>query len=187
MSTRATATPKSATVVVGLLLAGRPRGKHWAYDIARRGQLYNATAWWVLRRMERDGWLTSKVEDRAGRPGRPRRLFRLTRLGIVQVREVCAFADGNPLFEQWMPDRLPVLPAGVIPAQVRRRVKETRDSKQDPPAPRECGACRHCERIFTLRLDETVPGHPDPTSRQRVGCPGSYLYPAKQQATQTQR
>jgi DNA-binding PadR family transcriptional regulator len=183
--------PSYPKTIICLLLAQRPHGEHWAHDITERARIKQGTVWGILRRMQDDdGWLTSRVEPkRPGHPGNPRRLYRVTAEGLAALRDVYEFAQGKDLYEQWMPTNAPTVPDGVIPQQSHPQSHpRIFDADYIPPPSlpgpeplRERGKCRECGEEYTLRLDETVPGHPRGNPRNR--CPGSWLYPAKDHAT----
>lgn len=86
--------------ILAALLQG-PSGSHYGLELGRAAGLASGTIYPILARLEREGWVTSEVEDIdpkvAGR--RPRRYYMLTQVGernarseISETRERLRFA-----------------------------------------------------------------------------------------------
>ncbi len=65
---------------VAVTLMDDPFGRHWGYDISKRGGVRSGVLYPILHRMLDEGWLVDGWEDRASirqkRP--PRRYYELT-------------------------------------------------------------------------------------------------------------
>jgi PadR family transcriptional regulator PadR len=93
MGTNERAGPRITTTTLMLLdvLLDDPTAEAYGLDVGRRAGLAPGSAHVILKRLERDGWLTSRLEEAdphdIGR--RPRRYYQLTAEGVrVATREV---------------------------------------------------------------------------------------------------
>jgi PadR family transcriptional regulator, regulatory protein PadR len=88
-------------------LLGDPTREWYGLELMEEANLASGTAYPLLHRLQRDGWLTSTREDVDPRQqGRPRRrLYRLTALGETAAREVVAERADRRLPPQGLPAR----------------------------------------------------------------------------------
>jgi PadR family transcriptional regulator PadR len=76
-----------ALIQVALALMNDPCGRHWGYDLSRRGGVRSGVLYPILHRMLDEGWLTDGWENQAQitdkRPAR--RYYELTNEGRIEL------------------------------------------------------------------------------------------------------
>ncbi|MER6471517.1 hypothetical protein [Streptomyces collinus] len=86
------------TLLVVMLLIERhladPESESWGFDVAKATGLQAATAYPILRRLERAGWLLSRDEEtnerESGRATPPRTYFRINPPQLGEIRQELA-------------------------------------------------------------------------------------------------
>jgi PadR family transcriptional regulator, regulatory protein PadR len=69
-----------ALIRVAAALMEQPDGRHWGYDLTKRGGVRSGVLYPILSRMLHEGWLVDGWEDRDEIDGKrpPRRYYELT-------------------------------------------------------------------------------------------------------------
>lgn len=85
---------------VAAALMDDPEGRHWGYDLTRRGGVRSGALYPILGRMLDEGWLTDGWEDPAETGGDrpPRRYYTITELGLQQMGALLAKAQNDARF-----------------------------------------------------------------------------------------